>query len=122
MMVAHTATAFWHHFHPWITKTMDLETVSHFGTQNHRKNTKRYQSGSQEAPRMGPKINKNVQLNLQVPAGRPCGPLDHQNGHSGHQHGTSRSPKQQFGINIFKSHPVISCLLVERGPAAGAKP
>ena len=41
MFIAHTATAFWHHFHPWITKNMDLETVSHFGTPNQRKITKR---------------------------------------------------------------------------------
>ena len=40
MVVAHAATAFWHHFHPWITKNMDLETVSHFGTQHHGKITK----------------------------------------------------------------------------------
>ena len=29
-----------HHFHPWITKNMDLETVSHFATPNHRKSQK----------------------------------------------------------------------------------
>ena len=40
MFVAHAAIAFWHHFHPWITKNMDLETVSPFATQNHRKSTK----------------------------------------------------------------------------------
>ena len=32
MLIAYTATAFWHHFPPWILKNMDLETVSHFGT------------------------------------------------------------------------------------------
>ena len=66
---------------------MHLETVSHFGTQNHRKTAKRYQSGSQEAPGMDPKIDKYGHLDVEVPVGCPCGPLDHQNGHSGHQNG-----------------------------------
>ena len=51
MFITHTATAFWHHFHPWITKNMDLETVSHFATLNHRKSQNCAQSGSQEAPK-----------------------------------------------------------------------
>ena len=34
MVLAHTASASWHHFHPWITKNMDLEPVSHFDTPN----------------------------------------------------------------------------------------
>ena len=36
MVLAHTVTAFWQHFHPWIIKNTDLETVSHFGIPNHR--------------------------------------------------------------------------------------
>ena len=58
MVQAHKAIAFWHHFHPRITKNMDLETVSHFGTQKHEKVTKCDQSGSQETPKMHPKIDK----------------------------------------------------------------
>ena len=33
MFITHAAIAFWHHLHPWITKNMALETVSHFATQ-----------------------------------------------------------------------------------------
>ena len=36
MVIAHAAIAFWHHFHPWITKNMDLETISHFAIPNHK--------------------------------------------------------------------------------------
>ena len=52
MFIAHTAIAFWHHFHPWITKNMDLQTVSHFGTPNHRKIKKSAQSDSHGTPKM----------------------------------------------------------------------
>ena len=45
MFIAHTDTAFWHHFHPWITKNMDLETVSHFDIQNQRKSEPRAPEG-----------------------------------------------------------------------------
>ena len=48
MFIADTDTAKWHHFHPWITKNMDLETLSHFGTQNHYKNHK-------IVPKVGPR-------------------------------------------------------------------
>ena len=70
MYIAHGAIAFWHHFHPWITKNMDLETVSHFATQNHRKSQKCVQSGSQEAPQIHPKIDKTGPLDLNVPIDR----------------------------------------------------
>ena len=59
VVLAHAAIAFWHHFHPWITKNMDLETVSHFATPNHRKSSNFDESLSQEAPQIHPKINKN---------------------------------------------------------------
>jgi len=42
LFIAHTGTAFWHHFHPWITQNMDLEALPHLGTQNHGKITRRY--------------------------------------------------------------------------------
>ena len=98
MVYAHPASALWHHFHQWIIKKMDLETVSHSDIPNRRKSHNCAQSGSQEAPKMHPKIDKNGHLDLKVPVGCPCGPLDHQNGHSGHQNGTSRSPKSQFWV------------------------
>jgi len=47
MVLAHTATAFRHHFHSWIIKNIDLETVSHFGIPNLKKSVKCVQSGSQ---------------------------------------------------------------------------
>ena len=93
MVIAHAAIAFWHHFHPWITKNMDLETVSHFATPNHRKSQNCAQSGSQEAPQIHPKIDKNGHLGLSVSIGCPPGPQDHQNGVPGTQKGASRSPK-----------------------------
>ena len=64
---------------------MDLETDSHFGSQNDGKVKKCVQSRSQETPQMHPKIDKNEQLDLKVPVGCPCGPLDHQNGHSAYE-------------------------------------
>ena len=50
VFIAYAAIAFWDHFHPWITKNMDLETVSHHATPNHRKSQNCVQSGSQEVP------------------------------------------------------------------------
>jgi len=69
MFIAHTATAFWHHFHPWITKTMDLETVSHFGTPNHRKITKWCPKWVPGGSPNDPEIDTNEHLDLQVPVG-----------------------------------------------------
>ena len=82
MVIAHTASAFWHHFHPWITKNMDLETVSHLGTQNN----------TGDSPN-DPKIDKNGHLDLQVPVGCPRGSLDHQNDHSGYPRWSLEVPK-----------------------------
>ena len=63
MFIAHTATAFWHHFPPWIIKNMDLETVSHFGTPNHRKS----KSMPKVSPKMLPKSNlKSIKLDLRA--------------------------------------------------------
>ena len=44
MVIGHAAIAFWHHFYPWATKNMDLETISHFATPNHK-----------SVPKVGPK-------------------------------------------------------------------
>ena len=93
MVMAHAATGFQQHFHLWIIKNMDLETVPHLATPNTEKSQKGLQIDSQEPPQMDPKIDKNGLLDLQVPGWCPFGILDHQNGHSGHQNGASRSPK-----------------------------
>ena len=74
MFLVHAAIAFWHHFHPWITKNMDLETVSHFATQNHRKSKKCAQSGSQEAPQIHPKSIKIDICASVCPLGVPLDP------------------------------------------------
>ena len=71
MVMAHAAIAFWDYFHPWITKNMDLEAFSHFATSNHRKSENCIQSGSQEAPQIHPKIDKNGYLGLSVSIGFP---------------------------------------------------
>ena len=64
MVLAHTATAFRHHFHPWIIKNIDLETVFHFGIPNQQKSVKCVQSGSQETHKIHSEINKNGHLDL----------------------------------------------------------
>ena len=92
MVIAHAAMAFWHNFHPWITKNMDLETIFHFATRNNRKSSNCAQSGSQEDPKMHSKIDENTYLGSGF-LGCPVGPLDHQNDVPGTQKGTSRSPK-----------------------------
>ncbi len=66
MVIAHTAIAFWQHFHPWITTNMDLETVSHFDTPNERQTPKMSPNGSQETPKMHSKIDENGLLDLKV--------------------------------------------------------
>ncbi len=78
MVIAHTATAFWHHFHPWITKNMDLETVSHFNTANQREITNMSPKWTPGDSQRHPKIDKNEHLDPNVSIGRPSGPLDHQ--------------------------------------------
>ena len=93
MVMAHAAIAFWHHFHPRITKNMDLETIYNFAIPNHRKSQNGTQSGSQEAPQIHPKIDKSGHLDLSVSIGYPPGPQDHQNGVPGTQKGPSRSAK-----------------------------
>ena len=80
MVIAHSAIAFWHHFHLRITKNMDLETISNFAIPNHRKSQNGTQSGSQEAPQihsvcplgvpLDPRIIKMVS---QVPKKEPQG-------------------------------------------------
>jgi len=93
MVIAHTASASWHHFHPWITKNMDLEPVSHFDTPNQQKIRKMPPKWTQETPQRHPKINKNEHLDPNVSIGRPTGSLDHQSCPQGSQTEASRSPK-----------------------------
>ena len=66
MFIAHTGTAFWHHLHAWITKNTNLENVSHLGTENHGKVTKR-------CPKVCPKVSlKSIKrLDLQLPVQHP---------------------------------------------------
>ena len=44
---------------PVSQQNMDLETVSYFAAPNHRKSRNYAQNGSQEAPKIHPKIDKN---------------------------------------------------------------
>ena len=78
MVIAHTATGFQQHFHLWIIKNMDLETVSHLATPIKEKSQKGLQKDSHEAPQMDPKIHKNELLDPNVSIGRPSGSPDHQ--------------------------------------------
>ena len=116
MVIAHTATGFRQYFHPWIIKNMDLETVSHFGTLNQRKITKM-------SPKMHSKIDKNWYLDPKVPVGCPCGPLDHQNGHSGYPKWSLKVSKMLvLGIkgNPFQQS-TSQQLTADKGPAAGGE-
>ena len=61
---------------PGSPKNMDLETVSYFAAPNHRKSRNYAQNGSQEAPKIHPKIDKNGNLDLSVSIGCPPGPQD----------------------------------------------
>ena len=85
MVQAHPASAFWHHFHHWITKKMDLGTVCQFDVPNHRKSPNCAQTWSQKAPKMDPEIDINSHLALSVSIGCPPGPHDYGNGAPGIQ-------------------------------------
>ena len=74
MVIAHTASASWHHFHPWITKKMDLEPVSHFDTPNQQKIRKVPPMWTQETPQRHPKVNKKEHLDPMCPLGVPLDP------------------------------------------------
>ena len=93
MVMPHAAIPFWHHSHLWITKNMDLETVCHFATPNHRKFEKSVQSRSRGAPQIRSKIDGNQYLSPSVSIGCPCGTQESRNGVPGTQKGVSRSPK-----------------------------
>ena len=62
MFIAHTAIAFWHHFHPWITKNMDLEAVSHFASQNPRKSQNYVHLARLEKESFSERLVKKFQL------------------------------------------------------------
>jgi len=93
MVIAHTASAFWHHVHPWITKNMDLETISHFGTQNHRKITKRCPKWVQATPQITLKSIKMHTWTSKCLLGDPLDPWITEMITQGTQKGASRSPK-----------------------------
>ena len=120
---------------PGSPKNMDLETVSYFAAPNHRKSRNYAQSGSQEAPKIHPKIDKNGHLGLSVSLGCPLGPQDHQNGAQGTQKGTPRDPKRYLKVTkitdfLVKSDPIeqstghagTSTAMGLRGRRQGAKP
>ena len=128
MVIAHTASAFWHHFHAWITKNMDLEIVSHFGTPNHRQIRKRCPKWLPRDSQNNPKITKTAYLDLQVPVGWPLESPDHSNDHSRHPKWSLKVSKMSvFGTKSdtfqhhFSNQPVSNCLLT-RGRRQGAKP
>ena len=79
--IAHTATAFWYHFHHWIIKNMDPPTLA---AQITDKSQKCLQSGLQETPKRHHKVDKNWHQGLKVAVGCPHGPPGHQTGHSGY--------------------------------------
>ena len=93
--MAHSVTAFWHHFHPWHIKNMDMETFHHFATPNHRKSKNCNQSILQEGPQIQSKIIENGHLGISVTIGCLPGPQDHQNGVPGTQKSNPRAPKYQ---------------------------
>ena len=95
VVMAHSAIAFWHHFHPRSTKNMDLETFPQFATPNHRKSQNCPQSMLQEGPQIPSKIIKNGHLGISVTIGCLPGPQDQQNGVPGTQKSSPRAPKYQ---------------------------
>ena len=95
MVIAHAAIAFWHHFHPRITKNMNLATVPQFATPNHRRSQNCAQSMLQEGPPIQSKIIKNRHLGISVTIGCPPGPQDHQNGVPGTQKVIPKALKSQ---------------------------
>jgi len=62
---------------------MDLETVSHLGTQIIDKSQKGLQNVSRGPPQLDPKIYKNGLLGPNVSIGRPSGHRDHQSNPQG---------------------------------------
>jgi len=117
-----TSSTFWHHFHPWITETMDLGTVSHFATPKHRKIPKWWPKWVAEGSRNDLKLNKNAHLALRVPVGQPFGSLARQNCHSGTQNGAGRSQKSQLWaerVIHFSSQPISNCLLTRGASGRG---
>ena len=95
MVIAHAATAFWHHFHDRITKNMDLETFPQFAGPNHRKSQNCAQSMLQEAPQIQSKMNENGHLGISVSIGCPPRPQDHQNGVPGTAKANPKAEKSQ---------------------------
>ena len=69
VVMAHAATAFRRHFHPWDTKDIDLETISDSGTRNRGKITKNWPKWISRHSLNAIKIDEKPNLDLQVPLG-----------------------------------------------------
>ncbi len=103
---------------------MVLQTVSHVGTQEPGKVTKCLHSVSQARDSHNhSKIDENEQLDLKVPAGCPCGSLDHQKvtqdtkmESRGLQNHSLRLKSESLQQSTRQQLPV------DKGPAAGTKP
>ena len=66
--MAHATIAFWHLFHPWTTKSMDLETV-YSTTPNHRKST--------NCPKVDPgRLPKSIRKSVETDIWASGVPLD----------------------------------------------
>ena len=74
VVIAHSVIAFWHHFHPWSTKNMDLETFPQLATPNHRKSQNCVQSMLQECPQIQSKSLKTDIWASVWPLGVPLDP------------------------------------------------
>ena len=74
MFTAHAAIAFQHYFHPWITKNMDLETISYFASQI----TENHEIIPKMGPRRFPKSTlKSIKMDIWASVcflGAPLGP------------------------------------------------
>jgi len=93
MYIAHTDTAFWHHFHPWITKTWTWKLSPILAPKITDKSQNGAQSGSQEAPKMTLKSIKMHTWTSKCLLGDPLNPWIAKMVTQGTQNGASRSPK-----------------------------
>ena len=59
MVIAHAASAIWHHFHPWITQNRTWNQSPILAPKITEKSQKGTQSGSQEPPKM---IVKSIKM------------------------------------------------------------
>jgi hypothetical protein len=117
MVIAHAAIVFWHHFHPWTIKNMDLETVCHLAISTHRRFENKCVQGKSRGG-LPNSIQKLIKANIWAPVcplGVPAEPRITKMVSWAHKkEPQSRSHKLQFlkeKAIKFRSHPVMSCLL-----------